>query len=188
MAKKINASNELNDLIKTTVNLAYKEGLTITELNQLITEQRIKIGMVQKKHEAKYYRDATNEELLFKSKAYMFLTEYISLDDISFELSFGSRQHETISKSLHEYHLKRFSETLFAANILLNDNQPISTPSIADILWKSNNYTSYSDLLMMIRSSSELLKNIEYHRKPYNYYSSSKVLVYYLELIKKNIQ
>ena len=54
MAKKINASNELNDLIKTTVNLAYTEGLTITELNQLITEQRIKIGMVQKQHEAKY--------------------------------------------------------------------------------------------------------------------------------------
>ena len=84
--------------------------------------------------------------------------------------------------------MKRFSETLFAANILLNDNQPISTPSIADILWKSNNYTSYSDLLMMIRSSSELLKKIEYHRKTNSYYSTSKVLVYYVELIKKNIQ
>ena len=91
MAKKINASNELNDLIKTTVNLAYKEGLTITELNQLITEQRKNIGMVQKKHKAKYYRDATNEELLFKSKAYMFLTEYISLDDISFEVKTNER-------------------------------------------------------------------------------------------------
>lgn len=188
MTKQIIASQELNDLVKAVVNLAYKEGLTITELNQLITEQRKIIGMTQKKHKAKYYRDATNEELLFKAQAYMFLKEYLSLDDISFELSFGSRQHETISQSLYEYHLKRFSETLFAANVLFNDNQPVSTPSIADILWKSNNYTSYSDLLMMIRSSSELLKNIEYHRKPYNYYSSSKVLVYYIELIKKNIQ
>ncbi len=189
MTKKINTSKELNGLIETIVDLACKEGLTITELNRLINEQRKKVGMVQKNHKVEFHRDTTNEELLFKAKTYMFLKEYISLDDARYIFSYQPSSKETISQNVYEYHLKFFSEIIYAANILLNDNKTILMPLITDILWASGKFSNYSYLLRRTGDSVESLKNIALIKGIYSCTSKSKTLSYYVKLIKeKNIQ
>lgn len=194
-ATPVNTSKELMDLVQAMIEKAYEEGLTVTELNMVISNCRKEMGLCKKNQKYKSaYRNPTIEEIKFRENVCNFL-----LDEVSFEeaTTYETRQQgQIISTPAYISRLSFYSEIMCAAKMLLNDNQKITIANICNIIWTSEKYTNQQDLSSRISFSIKRMREIAFCKrnngswKSYNIDTRTTSLVNsYFEILKDhNIQ
>lgn len=157
MTTKEKASEETKKLVKALVKQAYDEGIGITELTESIRNYRNEIIPPQKsKKPVAYYRNATEEEELFRTRVHEFLLKEISLEEFPF--------------SGYEVRLLEFSEVLLAAKMLQKDKEKITMESIFSVLWNRNmadklvikKFHTMTAMKNIIIASRDIMREISY--------------------------
>lgn len=186
------ASEELQNLVKAMVKQAYDENIKVTELNELIVKYRKEIGLCKQKTKVKpKYREATEEETKFKEEVYKFFCKEISLEEATSKII--RRSGDVLSESAYQRHLLMFSEIICAAKMLANDGNKITNYNIRDILWNSEQYTNYNNLLLSVGNRVQNMKEIAFSKwingtwEYYNAVGPTAVTINsYFELLEKN--
>ena len=195
MASKEEASDELRSLIKAMIQKANDEDIRVAELNELIKECRQEMGLSKRGPKVVApYREATEEELKFTEEVYNFFCKEISLEDATGKelCQYGSKIYEVNYKS----NLVFFSEIMCAAKMLLNDGKKITNYNIRYILWSSNKFTNYHQLLSTIGYRIRDMGKISYTKwrnrtwKSFNVCaissSTADIINAYFQFLRKN--
>lgn len=154
-------SKTLQDLANQLVKQAIEEGLSASELENLIRETRSNAGLKRRiPLMESLYRTPTETELEFKEKCYEFFKKEITIEDLtSSELK---ARGKLISEKRYEQSLINFSILLFAAKMLINDGEKITNQKIRDVLWSSGEYKNYTVLLSDISYTSSQMREVVY--------------------------
>lgn len=153
------ASEEIQKLANTLVQQAIEEGLSASELENLIRETRTNAGLKNRiPNMENLYREPTEKELNFKEKCYDFFKREITIEEAT---SRETKAHgHLISEEKFQRYLINFSTLMFAAKMLVNDNEKVTNQKIRDVLWSTGEYTNYTALLSDIGNASTLLLRI----------------------------
>ena len=186
------ASKELQNFIRLMVKQAYDEGIKVTELNEMIKEEREKVGLCRQEPKGiVIYREATDKEMRFQKKVYKFLEKEISLEEATPD-SF-KESGVKLSEKTYKSDLLFFSEIIRAAKMLANDGKKITNENIRHILWNGGRCKNYNHFLYLISSSIRELQRIAREKwlngswKDFDTgYFTDAIMNGYFQLLEKN--
>ena len=152
-------SKNLQDLANQIVKQAIEEGLSASELENLIRESRSNAGLIKRIPSMEnLYRTPTEAEIKFKDNCYQFFKKEITIEDAtSLELK---ARGKLMREKRYEQSLINFSILMFAAKMLTNDGERVTNQNIRDVLWSSGEYTNYSVLLSDISYTASMMRDI----------------------------
>lgn len=156
-------SKTLQDLANQLVKQAIEEGLSASELENLIRETRSNAGLTRRIPLIEnLYRTPTEAELSFKDKCYEFFKKEVTIEDVT--SSDLKARGKLMCEKRYEQSLINFSILMFAAKMLTNDGEKVTNQKIRDVLWSSGEYSNYTVLLSDISYTSSQMRDVVYSK------------------------
>lgn len=152
-------SKNLQDLANQLVKQAIEEGLSASELENLIRETRSNAGLTRRIPSMEnLYRKPTEAEIKFKDSCYQFFKREVTIEDATCP---GLKARgKLMCEKRYEQNLINFSILMFAAKMLTNDGERVTNQNIRDVLWSSGEYTNYTVLLSDISYTANMMRDI----------------------------